>query len=143
MAEALIIIGIAINAAFWVVILANVARGRHSMETRTLIKWASILLLMPGLGWLGLLLERSDSYGLFLIVLLVALTILGLVILARERHSMQTRQVVKWAILIVVLPGLGVIGFFFWRLENAVHRGTPGRRDRAAPFLRGPTPRDR
>ncbi len=143
MAEALIIIGVAVNAAFWIVILVNVARGSHAMETRTLIKWAILLLLMPGLGLLGLLLERSDSYGLFLVVLLVALAILGLVILARDRHTMSTRQVVKWAILIVVLPGLGVLGFFFWRLENAVQRGTPGRRDRAAPFLRKPTSRDR
>ncbi|MDJ0952584.1 MAG: hypothetical protein QNJ81_02780 [Acidimicrobiia bacterium] len=143
MAEALIIIGIAINAAFWIVILVNVARGRHSMETRTLIKWAIILLLIPGLGVLGLYLERSDRYGLFLVVLLVAVAILGLVILARDRDSMQTREVVKWALLIVLLPGLGVLGFFFWRLENAIHRGTPGRRDRAAPFLRKPTSRDR
>ena len=143
MAEALITLGIVFNVLFWIVILIMLARNRHSLEIRRVLKWATLLALLPGLGVLGLYLERSDSYGLFFVVMLVALAILGLALLARDRHSMETRQVVKWATLLVLLPGLGVLGYFFWRLENGGHSGTPKRRDRAAPFLRNPNPRDR
>ena len=123
MADALITLGVAVNVVFWIVILVILARDRHSMETRQVVKWAILLLLLPGLGVLGLFLERSDSYGLFFVVMLGALVVLGLVLLARDRHSMETRQVVKWAILLVFLPGLGVLGYFFWRLENAAQHG--------------------
>jgi hypothetical protein len=62
--------------------------------------------------------------------------VLALVHLARRRGSMEQRDVVKWALLIVLLPFIGVVGYVFWRLDNAVRRGTPDRRDEAAPFLR-------
>ena len=140
MAEALIIVGVAVNVVFWIVMM--LARG-PSMETRRVVKWGILLALLPGLGVLGLFLYRSDSYGLFFVVILVALAVLGLVLLARDRHSMETGQVVKWAILLVLLPGLGVLGYFFWRLENAIQRGTPGRQDESASFLRSPGFKDK
>lgn len=67
---------------------------------------------------------------------LALLDVLGLVHLARRRGSMARRDVVKWTLLIVLLPLIGVLGYMFWRLESAVQRGTPDRRDEAAPFLR-------
>lgn len=139
MAEALINLGIALNVVFWIVILVGLVRARHSLETRQVVKWAILLMLLPGLGVLGLYLERSDSYGLFFVVMLVALAVLGLVLLARDRHSMETRQVVKWAILLVLLPGLGTLGYFFWRLENAAQHGPAVGRA----VLRKPNPGDR
>lgn len=142
-AEALIVVGVALNVVFWLFILGAYALDRVSMEFRRVAKWAILVALMPALGVLGLYLERTDGYGVFFAVMVVALMVLGLVLLARDRHVMRTGEVVKWAILIVSLPGLGVLGYFFWRLENAVQRGTPSRRDRSAPFLRKPTLRDR
>jgi hypothetical protein len=77
------------------------------------------------------------------VVIDVVLVVLGLINLARNRHEMQTRLVVKWATLLVLLPVVGMIGYWFFRLENAIQRGTPGRRDEAASFLRSPRLRDR
>lgn len=71
--------------------------------------------------------------------MLVALAVLGLILLARDRHWMETRQVVKWPILLVLLPGLGTLGYFTWRLENAAQHGPAV--GRAA--LRKPTLGDR
>ncbi len=143
MAEALIILGVALNVVFWVVTLVFLARDRRSVELRKVVKWGFLLALVPGLGVLGLSLERSESYEVFFLVMLVALMVLGLVLVVRDRHSMRTRDFVKWAILVVLLPGFGALGYFFWRLENVVQRGTPHRRDRPAPFLRSPFSRSR
>ena len=139
MAEALIVLGVAVNVMFWVLILVNFARDRHSMELRQVVKWAILLALLPGLGLLGLYLERTESYQMFFVVTLIALVPLGLVLLARDRHSMQTSQVVKWAILMVILPGLGVLGYLFRRIENsAQHSPAIG-----SAVLRKSTPKDR
>ena len=139
MAEALLLLGIALNVVFWIVILVNLARDRHSMELRQIVKWAILLALLPGLGLLGNYLERTARYEMFFFVTLIALMLLGLVLLARDRHSMETSQVVKWAILMVILPGLGVLGYLFRRIENATrHSPALGRA-----VLRKPTPRDR
>jgi 4-amino-4-deoxy-L-arabinose transferase-like glycosyltransferase len=143
MAEALLFMGIILNVVFWVVVLVILARDRHSVELRQILKWAFLLALLPGLGLLGIYLERSESYGMFFVVILIALVFLGLFVLARDRHSMKTRQVVKWAILVVILPGLGTLGYFFWRFENSERHGTSDRRGEAAPFLRKPTSRER
>ncbi len=48
----------------------------------------------------------------------VVLVVLGLINLARNRHEMQTRLVVKWATLLVFLPVVGMIGYWFFRLET-------------------------
>ena len=94
---------------------------------------------MPGLGLLGLYLERTDRYEMFFVVALIALVLLGLVLLARDRHAMETSQVVKWAILMVILPALGVLGYLFRRIEDATQH-SPGI---GQAVLRKPPPRDR
>ena len=72
----------------------------------------------------------------------VALQVLGLWHLARSRHSLQNRTVVKWAFLLVFVPVIGVIGYMFFLLDKAIQRGTPGRRDEAASFLSDPRFKD-
>lgn len=72
----------------------------------------------------------------FWLVVHIALQIFGLVHIARNRESMETRLVVKWVLLIVFVPIIGVLGYIFFLLDKAVQRGTPGRRDEAASFLR-------
>ena len=139
MAEALLLIGIALNVVFWILILVNLARDRRSMELRQVVKWAVLLALLPGLGLLGLYLERTDRYEMFFVVALIALVLLGLVLLARDRHAMETSQIVKWAIVMVILPGFGVLGYLFRRLENATQH-SPGI---GQAVLRKSTPRDR
>ncbi len=73
----------------------------------------------------------------------IVLVVVGLIDLARNRHSMETRLVVKWAVLLVLVPVAGMIGYWFFRLENVVQRGTPDRRDESASFLRSPGFKDR
>ncbi len=70
------------------------------------------------------------------LVLIALFQILALVHLYRRRESTERRQLVKWTLLIVLLPLIGALGYFFGVLENSIQRGTPGRRDEAAPFLR-------
>lgn len=72
------------------------------------------------------------------VVIHIALQVLGLSHLARNRDSMESRLVVKWALLLALLPVAGVIGYPFFLLENGIQRGTPGRRDESASFLRSP-----
>jgi hypothetical protein len=139
MAEALLLIGVALNVVFWILILVNLARNRHSMELRQVLKWAILLALLPGLGLLGNYLERTERYELFFVVALIGLVLLGLVLLARDRHSMETSQVVKWAILMVIVPAFGVLGYLFRRVENSA-RDSPVI---GHAVLRKPTPRDR
>jgi hypothetical protein len=79
-----------------------------------------------------------------LIIVGVAVNVVFWILMVFARGpSMETRQVVKWAILLALLPGLGVLGYFFWRLENAIQRGTPGRQDESASFLRSPGFKDK
>lgn len=77
------------------------------------------------------------SWLTFWIIAHVALQVLGLIYVARNRRSMQTRLVIKWTLMLLFVPVIGVIGYIFLRVETAVQRGTPGRRNEAAPFLRG------
>ncbi|MDJ0962186.1 MAG: hypothetical protein QNJ88_16150 [Acidimicrobiia bacterium] len=69
------------------------------------------------------------------IVVHLGLQALGVIYFMRNRNTLRTREVVKWVLLLLFVPIVGVIGYLFFLLENAVKRGTPGRRDRAAPFL--------
>ncbi len=69
------------------------------------------------------------------IVVHVGLQILGVTYFVRARHSLGAREMVKWVLLLVFVPIVGVIGYLFFLLELTVKRGTPGRRDEAAPFL--------
>lgn len=79
----------------------------------------------------------SGSVGLVLIVLVV----LSLVHLARHSEAMTTGQKVGWAALIVLLPFVGLTGYFFWQLEHsdAMQPAMSSRRqDQPAPFLDDP-----
>jgi hypothetical protein len=78
----------------------------------------------------------------FWIVVHVALMAYSLFDLFRKRHTMETRVVVKWVLLVVFVPVIGVIGYLFFLLDNAVKRGTTGRQDEAASFLRSPRQKD-
>lgn len=68
----------------------------------------------------------------------VLLQAVGLVTIARRRHKMGTRLVVKWTLLILLIPVAGVLGYYFYLLEGSIQRGVPGRREQAASFLRSP-----
>ena len=73
--------------------------------------------------------------------ILAALMAYALFHLYRRRETLERREIVKWTLLILLVPIAGVLGYYFSLLERAVTRGTPGRRDTAAPFLRKPNDR--
>jgi len=52
-------------------------------------------------------------------VLLFVLWVVGLVDLARYRRNMETWQTVLWAVLIVVLPVIGLVAYLFWRISRS------------------------
>lgn len=52
-------------------------------------------------------------------VIVVILAILGLVDLFRNRHTMETWQVVLWAALIILIPLVGLIAYLFWRISRS------------------------
>ncbi len=52
-------------------------------------------------------------------LLLLVLMVIGLVDLARNRHKMETSQVVIWAIVIVLLPAVGLISYLLWRVARS------------------------
>jgi hypothetical protein len=65
----------------------------------------------------------SDTGGLRLIwaagggsVVLLILAVVGLVDLVRNRDKMETWQVVVWAVLIVLVPVIGLVSYLFWRI---------------------------
>ncbi|MDJ0664689.1 MAG: hypothetical protein QNJ75_09025 [Acidimicrobiia bacterium] len=68
----------------------------------------------------------------------VLLQAVALVLIFRRRHRMSTRLIVKWSLLVLLLPFAGILGFYFYLLENAIQRGVPGRQDESASFLRSP-----
>ena len=49
-------------------------------------------------------------------MVLFVLAVVGLVDLIRTRHTMETWQVVVWAVLIVLAPVIGLVAYLFWRL---------------------------
>ena len=55
--------------------------------------------------------------GASLIVLIM--WIVGLVDLWRNRHTMETWQVVLWAALIILIPAIGLIAYLFWRISRS------------------------
>ena len=52
-------------------------------------------------------------------LIIVALIAVGLVDLIKMRDSISTSQFVLWAVLIVLLPAAGLIGYLFWRISRA------------------------
>ena len=52
-------------------------------------------------------------------VLLLVLVTIGLVDLIRNRHKMETYQVVLLAIVIVLMPVIGPVSYLAWRLARS------------------------
>jgi hypothetical protein len=52
-------------------------------------------------------------------LLLIVLAVVGLVELIRTGDTMETWQVVVWAVLIVLVPVIGLVVFLFWRLSRS------------------------
>jgi hypothetical protein len=52
-------------------------------------------------------------------LLLIVLAVVGLVELIRTGDTMETWQVVVWAVLIVLAPVIGLVVFLFWRLSRS------------------------
>jgi hypothetical protein len=63
---------------------------------------------------------------------------IALVNIARRRDDMGSRLVVKWTLLVIFLPVLGFLGYYFHLMEEAIERFTTGRayQEDVAPFLR-------
>jgi hypothetical protein len=49
-------------------------------------------------------------------IVLLILAVVGLVDLIRNRDTMETWQVVGWAVLIVLVPVIGLVSYLFWRI---------------------------
>ncbi|MEA2022994.1 MAG: PLD nuclease N-terminal domain-containing protein [Actinomycetota bacterium] len=52
-------------------------------------------------------------------LLLLVLMVIGLVDLARNRHRMETPQLVIWAIVIIFLPIIGLVAYLLWRIARS------------------------
>lgn len=52
-------------------------------------------------------------------VVLLVFVAIGLFDLVRNRHRMETYQVVIWAIAIVLVPLIGLVAYLFWRLSRS------------------------
>ncbi len=52
-------------------------------------------------------------------LLLIVLLAVGLWDLTRNRHTMGTRTVVIWALVLIFLPVLGLVWYLFWRISRA------------------------
>lgn len=68
----------------------------------------------------------------------VLLQVVGLALIARRRLTMKNRLIVKWTLLLLLVPVFGVLGYYFYLLESATQRGLLGCQDDAASFLRSP-----
>lgn len=74
----------------------------------------------------------------FWVVAHVLLQVIALFNIARKRHIMDNRLIVKWTLLVVLVPVLGFLGYYFQLMEEAIERNTTGRsyQEDVAPFLR-------
>jgi hypothetical protein len=52
-------------------------------------------------------------------LLLLVLAVVGLADLARNRRTMETAQVVIWAIVIILLPVIGLVSYLLWRIARS------------------------
>ena len=74
----------------------------------------------------------------FWVVAHVLLQVIALVNIARNRRMVGTGGTVKWSLLVILVPVLGFLGYYFHLMEEAIQRNTAGRgyRNHVAPFLR-------
>ena len=52
-------------------------------------------------------------------ILLIALWVIGLVDLFRNRRKMETWQLVVWALFIILVPIIGLVTYLFWRIMHS------------------------
>ncbi|MDJ0665045.1 MAG: PLDc N-terminal domain-containing protein [Acidimicrobiia bacterium] len=73
----------------------------------------------------------------FWVVVHVVLQVIALADLARKRNVTKRSLTAKWVILVVVVPVLGFLGYYFHLMEQAIERNTSGRgyQEDVAPFL--------
>ena len=74
----------------------------------------------------------------FWVVAHVVLQVIALAHIARNHHTMGTGLIAKWTLLVLFLPVLGFLGYYFHLMEEAIQRNTTGRsyQEDVAPFLR-------
>lgn len=74
----------------------------------------------------------------FWVVAHVLLQVIALVNIARKRNVTETRLIVKWTLLVLFVPVLGFLGYYFHLMEEAIKGNTTGRnyQEDVAPFLR-------
>ena len=73
----------------------------------------------------------------FWVVAHVFLQVIALVNIARKRNVTERRLNVKWTILVLLIPVIGFLGYYFHLMEEAIERRTTGRsyQEDVAPFL--------
>ncbi len=52
-------------------------------------------------------------------LLLLVLMVVGLVDLSRNRHKMETHHVAIWAVVLVLLPVVGLVSYLLWLLARS------------------------
>jgi hypothetical protein len=82
--------------------------------------------------------NQTSAWLAFWIGTHVLMQVVGLSLIARRRRTMTNRLIVKWSLLILLVPIAGVLGYYFYLLEGAIQRGVPGRQEEPASFLRSP-----
>ncbi len=68
----------------------------------------------------------------------VLLQLIALANILRKRNVPKRGVTVKWTLLVLLLPVLGFLGYYFHLMKEAIHRNTSGRsyQEDVAPFLR-------
>lgn len=52
-------------------------------------------------------------------LIVVVFEIIGLIDLVKQRHSMETWQLVAWAVSILVVPFIGLVSYLLWRIARS------------------------
>jgi heme/copper-type cytochrome/quinol oxidase subunit 2 len=74
-------------------------------------------------------------------LLLLVLVIIGLVDLYRHRHTMETWQVVVWALVLIFVPVGGLVVYLVWRISRSDTMQDAQAYQQEQSDGRGPTPR--
>jgi hypothetical protein len=52
-------------------------------------------------------------------LIVVVFEIIALIDLVKYRHSMETWQLVAWAVFILVVPFIGLVSYLLWRIARS------------------------
>ena len=52
-------------------------------------------------------------------LIIIVFEIIALIDLVKYRHSMETWQLVAWAVFIVVVPLIGLFSYLLWRISRS------------------------